>query len=98
MMGMRAALIDEDIRKKENTVVGYRQELDEAERLFERLMDVVDVTPEKAKRKDKQATMISVIKRLGEIKNQAIDRKSQPSSPPQAKWPFPFHLSYRTIP
>jgi hypothetical protein len=83
MMEMRAVIIAEDIRKKENSVVGYKQEMEEVERLFNGLTDVVDTTTKKAKQKDQQATMVSAIKGVREIKKQAIDRKSQ--QPPQAK-------------
>jgi hypothetical protein len=85
MREMREVLIDEDIRKKKNTVVGYKQELDGAERLFEGLMNAVDATTKNAKGKDQQATMVSAIKRVVAIKEQAIDRKSQPSTPPQTQ-------------
>jgi hypothetical protein len=82
-MEMRVALIEEDIRKKENTVIGYKQAFQGSEELTEELIDAILARTRNAKRKDKEAIMTSAVKGFMEIKNQAIDRKSQ--QPPQTK-------------
>jgi hypothetical protein len=81
MMEMRAVILDNDIRKKENSVVGYKQETEKLGELFDGLLDATGVTTKKSKQTDQQATMAD--KRLVAIKEQAIERKSQ--QPPQSK-------------
>jgi hypothetical protein len=81
MMEMRAVIIAEDIRKKENSVVGYKKEMGGLEPLFDGLLAATGVGTKKSKQTDQQATM--AIKRLVAIKEQAIERKSQ--QPPQSK-------------
>ena len=79
---MRTALIEEDIRKKINTVKGYQQEFNEVDRLNVELFEKMKATTELP---DQQSASISIVRELMTLKTQAIQRKSQPSTPPPAK-------------